>query len=209
MVKIKWLGHACFKICFDDIQYVIDPFEDEYVPSYDNICTSADMVFTSHNHNDHAGIMGVKCMRRLTYGVNVITVKTYHDEQKGALRGVNIVHIFEYKGKRIAHFGDIGHILTEEQKSKIGKIDVALIPIGDVYTVGAEKAKIIAEQVDAKVVIPMHYRCEEFGFKELDTADLFESLYSKVKHIDTNEYIVEENPLYDIVILKYERGNNQ
>ena len=47
MIKIKWLGHACYKIYFDDIQCVIDPFEDNYVPGYRNIDTSADIILAT------------------------------------------------------------------------------------------------------------------------------------------------------------------
>lgn len=205
MIKIKWLGHACFRISFDDINYVIDPYEDNYVPGYKNIDTSADEVFISHEHNDHAGVMTVRCTRRITQGVETIKVNTFHDDKQGALRGENIVHIFEYQGKRIGHFGDIGHILTEDQQAKIGNLDVAIIPVGGTYTVDAEKAKIISEQVCAKVIIPMHYRDNELGFEELDTIDKFKNMFQNIKYSDNDEYIVEENPCYNIVILKYER----
>ena len=156
MIKIKWLGHACYKIYFDDIQCVIDPFEDNYVPGYRNIDTSADIILASHQHSDHYGMMCVKQLLRLVHGVEVKKVATCHDEKGGSLRGENTVHILEYEGVRIAHFGDIGHTLTEEQIAEIGDVDVALIPIGGTYTVRADEAKIICQQVNAKVIIPMH-----------------------------------------------------
>jgi L-ascorbate metabolism protein UlaG (beta-lactamase superfamily) len=43
----------------------------------------------------------------------------------------------------------------------IGEIyrpDVALIPIGDRYTMGPELASRAAEMIGAKVAIPMHYK---------------------------------------------------
>lgn len=193
MIKIKWLGHACYKIYFDDIQCVIDPFEKGYVPGYRDIQTSADIVLASHMHNDHYGLMEVQQLLRLVHGVEVTKVDTFHDDENGTLRGNNIVHIMEYNGVKIAHFGDIGHILTKEQVQQIGDVDVAIVPIGGTYTVRAPQAKVICEQVNAKVVIPMHYRTGEQGFSVLETSEEFESLFSKVVHLDSDEYIVEEN----------------
>ena len=188
MIRIKWLGHACYKIYFDDIQCVIDPFEKGYVPGYRDIQTSADIVLASHKHNDHYGLMEVQQLLRLVHGVEVTGVKTFHDDENGALRGENTVHVLEYNGTKVAHFGDIGHILTEEQIKQIGNVDVAIVPVGGTYTVRAPEAKTICEQVNAKVVIPMHYRTENQGFEVLETVDEFASMFENVVFSDSDEY---------------------
>ncbi|MBQ5781764.1 MAG: MBL fold metallo-hydrolase [Oscillospiraceae bacterium] len=210
MIKIKWLGHACYKIYFDDIQCVIDPFEKGYVPGYRDIQTSADIVLASHGHNDHCGLMEVQQLLRMVHGVNVTKVNTFHDDKNGTLRGENIVHVMEYNGTKIAHFGDIGHILTEEQVQQIGTVDVAIIPIGGTYTVRAPQAKTICEQVDAKVIIPMHYRTGNQGFAVLETTEEFEGMFANVVHTDSDEYIVEEKPCeYDDVDSSTSQWNPQ
>ena len=203
MIKIKWLGHACYKIYFDDIQCVIDPFEDDYVPGYRNIDTSADIILASHQHNDHYGMDSVRQLLRLVHGVEVKKVETFHDEKGGTLRGTNTVHILEYNGVKIAHFGDIGHVLTEEQAAEIGSVDVALIPIGGTYTVRADEARTICQQVNAKVIIPMHYRCDNLGYEVLETTENFEKLFNTVEHFDTDEFIVPEDITEKVVILQY------
>lgn len=203
MIKIKWLGHACYKIYFDDIQCVIDPFEDNYVPGYRNIDTSADIILTSHKHNDHYGMGTVRQLLRLVHGVEVKKVATCHDEKGGSLRGENTVHILTYNGVKIAHFGDIGHILTEEQVEEIGDVDVALIPIGGTYTVYAEDAKTICQQVNAKVIIPMHYRCGSLGYDVLETTENFEALFDNVRHMDSDEYIIDGEIKNEVAILTY------
>ncbi len=204
MIKIKWLGHACFKIFFDDIQCVIDPFEDNYVPGYENINTSADIILSSHDHNDHNGLMSVRQLLRLVQGVNIKKVETFHDQEQGKLRGKNIVHILEYNGVKIAHFGDIGHILTNQQATEIGDVDVAIVPIGGTYTVDALSATEICRQVNAKIIIPMHYREGKYGFPELDTLDFFEKISKNVEHIMTSEFVVPEKTEKKTIILKYE-----
>ena len=203
MIKIKWLGHACFKIWFDDIQCVIDPFEDNYVPGYRNIDTSADIILASHQHSDHYGMDSVRQLLRLVHGVEVKKVETCHDEKGGSLRGTNTVHVLSYNGTKVAHFGDIGHVLTEEQVKEIGDVDVALIPIGGTYTVRAEEAKTICQQVNAKVIIPMHYRCGSLGYEVLETTENFEALFDEVKHIESDEYIVDGEIMNEVAILTY------
>ena len=203
MIKIKWLGHACYKIYFDDIQVVVDPFEKGYVPGYRDINTSADIVLASHKHNDHYGLNEVQQLLRMVNGVNITKVGTFHDEKGGTLRGENTVHIMEYNGVKIVHFGDIGHILNTEQVEQIGKVDVAIIPIGGTYTVRAPEAKIICEQVKAKVIIPMHYRTDDYGFDVLETTEEFESLFDNVNHYDSDEYIVPETITAEVAILTY------
>lgn len=203
MIKIKWLGHACYKIYFDDIQCVIDPFEKGYVPGYRDISTSADIILASHKHNDHCGLNEVQQLLRMVHGVTVTKVDTFHDDKNGALRGKNIVHVLEYNGIKVAHFGDIGHILTEEQLQQIGNVDVAIVPIGGTYTVRAPEAKTICEQVNAKVIIPMHYRTGGQGFDVLETTEEFENLFDNVKHYDSDEYVVPEESVSEVAILTY------
>ena len=45
--------------------------------------------------------------------------------------------IFEVGGVRIAHLGDLGHVLNDEQLAAIGAVDVLLIPVGGTFTIDA------------------------------------------------------------------------
>lgn len=57
--------------------------------------------------------------------------------------------------KTLYHAGDTA-LLTDMQLLK-GKVDVALLPIGDNYTMGPEDAARAVEFIEPRVVIPMHY----------------------------------------------------
>jgi len=60
---------------------------------------------------------------------------------------------------RIAHLGDLGHALTDQQISDIGSVDVVLVPVGGMWTVDAHKATQVIDQIRPRLVtIPMHYR---------------------------------------------------
>ncbi len=61
----------------------------------------------------------------------------------------------DLNGKRLYHAGDTA-LIMEMQLLK-GKVDVALLPIGDNYTMGPEDAARAVEFIEPRVVIPMHY----------------------------------------------------
>lgn len=61
----------------------------------------------------------------------------------------------DMNGKRLYHAGDTALIM--EMQLLEGKVDVALLPIGDNYTMGPEDAATAVGMIRPKVVIPMHY----------------------------------------------------
>lgn len=58
-------------------------------------------------------------------------------------------------GKRLYHCGDSA-LITDMQLLR-GRVDVALLPIGDNFTMGPEDAARAVEFIGPRVVIPMHY----------------------------------------------------
>lgn len=58
-------------------------------------------------------------------------------------------------GKTLYHAGDTA-LLTDMQLLK-GRVDVALLPIGDNFTMGPGDAARAVEFIEPRVVIPMHY----------------------------------------------------
>jgi L-ascorbate metabolism protein UlaG (beta-lactamase superfamily) len=59
--------------------------------------------------------------------------------------------------KRIYHAGDTGLFSDMKLISRGQPIDLAMLPIGDNYTMGPEDALLAAEWLHAKHVVPMHY----------------------------------------------------
>ena len=58
-------------------------------------------------------------------------------------------------GKRFHHAGDTA--LLMEMQLLAGKVDVALLPIGDNFTMGPEDAVTAVDFIKPKVVVPIHY----------------------------------------------------
>jgi L-ascorbate metabolism protein UlaG (beta-lactamase superfamily) len=72
-------------------------------------------------------------------------------------RYTSVAHGFwlDLGGKRLYHAGDTA-LIMELQLLK-GRVDVALLPIGDNFTMGPDDAVRAVEFIEPRVVIPMHY----------------------------------------------------
>jgi L-ascorbate metabolism protein UlaG (beta-lactamase superfamily) len=82
--------------------------------------------------------------------------------------------------------GDLGHLLSEEQLAALGRIDVLLAPTGGVFTVGPEEAKQLVEQIQPRLVIPMHYKTPKCGFP-LAEVDAFAEQLADAKKVEGSE----------------------
>jgi L-ascorbate metabolism protein UlaG (beta-lactamase superfamily) len=181
-VTIIWHGQSFFEIkSSKGTRIVIDPHA---IPEFGRIGgVNADLILTTHLHNDHTqlevvenykpGDKTVKVHQGMTGNlqkhtwnpideqfkdVHIRSVKTFHDDVQGMKRGKNTVYVLEVDGFRIVHLGDLGHELTRDQLKGIGKVDVLMIPVGGVYTLNGTEAKEVVDQIKpSKYIIPMHY----------------------------------------------------
>lgn len=141
----------------------------------------ADIITISHQHFDHnnseslsgeflalagPGEYEVK-------GVNIQGILSFHDNKEGRERGINTIFAIEVEGVRICHLGDLGQEkLTAAQLDEMGGVDILMIPVGGGATIGGEEAAAIVNQIEPRIVIPMHYKVEGLNFK-LDGAEEF------------------------------------
>ncbi len=65
--------------------------------------------------------------------------------------------VVEIGGKTIYHAGDTGLFLDMQLIGELNKIDLAMIPIGDNFTMGPEDGAKAVEFLKPKMVMPMHY----------------------------------------------------
>jgi L-ascorbate metabolism protein UlaG (beta-lactamase superfamily) len=63
--------------------------------------------------------------------------------------------LIDMDGKRVYHAGDTALIM--DMQLLRGQVDVALLPIGDNFTMGPADAVRAVEFIEPRVVIPMHY----------------------------------------------------
>ena len=199
-MKLTWLGHACFLVEQDGYRIVIDPYTE--VVGHADIRTKAHKVLCSHQHFDHNAVEGVALLPGKESPFTIRSVQTCHDDRGGALRGENIIHILTAGGVTVAHLGDLGHQLTQEQVEAIGSVDGVLVPVGGTYTVDAVGAKQVCEALAPKWVIPMHYRHGSYGFPVLLPVEAFTELWSEVTPLEGAEWTVNTD-MKGIVLPKF------
>jgi L-ascorbate metabolism protein UlaG (beta-lactamase superfamily) len=191
-VSIEWYGQSCFLIKTEDGVWIcIDPFDPEKMP-YSLPEGPVTLAFASHDHFDHNNLGGVYPSIAIKGGAggamvtdplkmippygtytfstdsttySLTVVPSYHDDANGEKRGLNTISVWEIDGFRIVHLGDLGSGLDAEQMKAIGRPDVLMIPVGGYYTIDAEQAHKIVDQLSPHIVIPMHFKTKALGDK--------------------------------------------
>jgi len=165
MLQIRWHGHACWEVT-DDKTLVTDPHDGKSIgipaPS-----VRGDIILVSHDHYDHNSVKSVEkesskivtdSRKRTIDDVEIRGIDSFHDEERGAKRGNNIMYKFTIDGVKFCHLGDLGHDLDEESVDKIGEVDILFIPIGGTFTVDDKQAWEVINKIKPKIIVPMHYK---------------------------------------------------
>lgn len=184
-MDIYWLGQAFFRLKGKKATLLIDPFKEDFTGLKLPRDLSADVVLSSHNHDDHNNTSiavsptGDKPMifkdpgEYEVSGIVITGISSFHDNSKGSERGKNTIFHLLFDGLNIVHLGDLGQSeLSEEQINQLGTTDILLIPVGSVYTIDGKKASSIVSQLEPKIIIPMHYKIPGLKF-ELDGVEGF------------------------------------
>jgi L-ascorbate metabolism protein UlaG (beta-lactamase superfamily) len=176
-MKIAWYGQSCFKLMVktnngEKITILIDPFSKDIGLTPPR--GGADIVIVSHDHYDHNNVKTVSGEPFIIdspgeYDVKKVFIRgiySFHDNSKGEERGVNTISLIEAEDMKICHLGDLGQKeLSDNQLEKIGEVDILMIPVGGTYTINGSEAVKIINQIEPKVVIPMHYKIPGLNIK--------------------------------------------
>ena len=104
----------------------------------------------------------------------------------GSYGGMPAGVLVTVEGKTVFHSGDTGLFSDMKLIGEMNPIDVAMIPIGDNFTMGLDDAVKAVEFLNPKKVIPMHY-------KTFDVID-----------VDPNEFVLRvKNQGIEALVLEY------
>jgi L-ascorbate metabolism protein UlaG (beta-lactamase superfamily) len=199
-MHVERYGQSSFALRGGPTTVFLDPFGDMSAAAAHGIRfdyppitgVDADLLLVTHEHRDHnavEAIDGSPAVLRSTAGRlespigEILAVASEHDAAAGTERGPNTIFAFDFDGVRVCHFGDFGQAdLRPEQEAALGSVDLLFIPVGDGPTIGAAAAADIARRLNARWVVPMHYRTPRISF--LDTADAFLELMPSVRRVD-------------------------
>ncbi|OGE38126.1 hypothetical protein A3B45_05510 [Candidatus Daviesbacteria bacterium RIFCSPLOWO2_01_FULL_39_12] len=210
-MDIYWLGQACFRLKGKTATVLIDPYDPDFTGLKLPKDLGADVVLTTHDHQDHnytEAVKGIINSPPLVFkdsgeyevsGVIITGISSFHDNSQGSQRGSNTIFHVVLDGLNIVHLGDLGQDkLTEEQISRIPQTDILLIPVGAIFTIDSKQASDIVSQLEPKIIIPMHYKIEGLKF-ELDGVDKFlkemgaEGIVAQPKLSITKDKLPEES----------------
>ncbi len=208
--QLKWIGHSAFLITASDGTSILtDPFGTYDGLNYEPINESADIVLTSHFHGDHYGGDVTGDPRKISLtgvtkvkGIDFNGIASFHDSENGSQRGSNTIFCFTIDGINICHLGDLGHVLSDDQVSQIGQTDILLIPVGGFFTIDASEASQVCDQINPKVIIPMHVSNDKCAFP-ISKVDDFINGKSNVQHINGSqkEFDKEGLPATNIILV--------
>lgn len=184
-MDIYWGGQALFRLKGKQASVIIDPFDPNFVGLKLPKEMSADIVLSTHDHNDHnnaGAVVSPQGQSPMVFkdpggyevkGVVITGISSFHDNSSGSQRGLNTIFHLMFDNLDIVHLGDLGQAkLTEEQVAQIGETDILLIPVGSVFTIDGKGASDIVSQLEPKIIIPMHYFTDGLKF-QLDPVDKF------------------------------------
>ena len=174
-MQITWFGHAAFKLTDSAGNSVItDPYTPEGV-GYAPIGETADLVIISSDDDsahcradlipgdpavcnalnvalDHGGTQTVA-----GHVIRAIAAAEWEHHPRG-VAGQNGMYRFEMDGMQIAHMGDVGNALTDDQIAFFEGTDVLLALAGGYLTIELPDLMKMIRAVGPKLVIPMHFR---------------------------------------------------
>ena len=174
-MQITWYGHAAFRLVGQDgFTVITDPYTPEGV-GYDPIPDMADLVITSSDDDD------AHCRADLIPGdpatvnaldiavdrggsdtvaglqITAVAAAEWVHHPRGT-PGQNAMYRFEIDGLKIAHMGDVGNALTDDQIAFFEDTDILLALAGGYLTIALPDLMTMLHAVRPKLVIPMHFR---------------------------------------------------
>ena len=209
---VRWFGHSSFLVTSSSgLRIVLDPFAAGV--GYPLPHPTADIVTVSHEHFDHNATGEVRGHFLIVRGAGEHVAKStrFHGiaSPHGEGRGANTIFTFAIDGIRFCHLGDLGTALSEAQVRAIGTVDVLMIPVGGHFTIDAAQATRIVEQLNPRIVLPMHYRTAAVspGLRVLAPIDPFLERKGKVVRLNANTLTLSKGKLPEetaIYLLRYE-----
>ncbi|MEA2020407.1 MAG: MBL fold metallo-hydrolase [Patescibacteria group bacterium] len=170
MLKVEYFGHFCFKVRGKRSSVVIDPFS-EKVSGLSLPERKGDLVLVTKDDPAHNNVQAVHDFKYVATGPGEYEVEGIH-VLAGTLNGATFYQ-FIIDGVSFMHLGPINDVLTDEQLAEVGETSVLFVPVGGVETIEPEKAAEVVAQIEPGIVIPMNYKMDYDGLRDLAAVEKF------------------------------------
>ena len=181
-LTVRWIGHSCMAVEENGFRILFDPYRDGSVPGLKNVREEADLLLMSHGHADHCASETVTIRKGAADPFTITEIHSFHDNENGAKRGANTIRIADDGTYRIAHMGDIGCMPEKEDLEKLAGLTVMLVPVGGFFTMEPDKVAELVRLLSPRIVVPMHFRTETFGYDVIAPLSAYTALAGDVRY---------------------------
>jgi len=181
-LTITFLGHASFEIRTPSGVRAITDYN-----GYNVADAVPDLVTMNHAHSTHYTLNPDPRIRYVLHGWKEhgvvpaydVVVQDLHvtnlptnirDWAGGTEIDGNSIFVFESAGLCIAHLGHLHHLLERQDLDALGHIDIVMAAIDGAYTISLSDIMTVLDQIQPRVVLPMHYFNREILARFLDVA---------------------------------------
>ena len=176
-MDLVYLGHSSFRLHASGMVVVTDPFPESLGLRTDP--RPAAVVTVSNTHPNHSAAGAVSGSPRVfrapgEYEYNGIVVRGVMTPLPPGVphERRNVAYTIEMDGVNVCHLGDLALPLTTRQVDELKPVDVALAPAGGHCAISPDQALQTIQDLDPRIVIPMHYAHGQTGVT-LDGPDAF------------------------------------
>ena len=173
---ITYYGLSCFKVQSGELTVTFDPpsrESDLRPPRFET-----HVALSSHDHPAHNGLKELSSKKEggpfLVSGPGEYEVEglaisgfgSFHDSEQGKKLGLNTIYKLRMENISLCHLGDLGEAKIEpETLEALGEIDVLFVPVGGKDVLDPEEAVKVINQLEPKIVIPMHFAMPQTPLK--------------------------------------------
>jgi len=168
-VRIKWYGHACFRLEGDGTSVVTDPYEPA-VAGLGPVEEPADIVVVSSEtdayHSNARMVPGDPLHLNALAATDAVEMAGIRFEAFRTMESIehkddpdeNAMYRFQLGGVSVLHLGDLGNPMTGEHIDRLrGRVDVLLALTGGPPTIELDDLDRAIGEIGPRVIIPMHY----------------------------------------------------
>lgn len=203
---LTWHGLSCIKIISQETVIILDPFEKTSglnAPRFGKV----DIIAYSHQGDG---------LKKPTGQVFVVNGPGEYETRGVFIRGVGYpaknkellnqtAYHLEIEGMTLAHLGYLNEQLSDDQLDIIEGVDILFIPVGGKDVLSAEQAVLVMNQIEPRIVIPMHYQdakmkvkydplsgfLKEVGKKDAESYDKFRVVKKELPQEETRIVILK------------------
>ena len=161
-MDLNWLGHSSFRLHSQGMVVVTDPFPESLGLRLDGRPAAIVTISNTHPNHSAAGTVGGEPRLFSSPGEYEFSHVMVRGVMTPLPEGVphehrNVAYTIEMDGISVCHLGDLTRPLTTRQVEELKPVDVVLFPAGGQCTLSLDQAMQTIQDLDPKVVVPMHY----------------------------------------------------